>query len=118
MDVSNAFLYEDLSEIVYMEQPPGYVAQREKVCKLKKAIYGLKQSPRAQFDKFCQVVNKIGFRCSKSDHSIFVKQTSFGWVVLAVYVNDILLTGSDHDEVVRVKEHLENYFITKNLGKP
>ena len=48
LDVKNVFLYGDLLEEVFMEQPPGYVAQEVKrVCKLKKAIYGLKQSPRA-----------------------------------------------------------------------
>ena len=54
LDVSNAFLYGDLDEQVFMEQPPGYVAQGEssEVCLLKKAIYGLKQSPRAWFHKF------------------------------------------------------------------
>ena len=54
LDVSNAFLYGDLDEQVFMEQPPGYVAQGEssEVCLLKKAIYGLKQSPRAWFYKF------------------------------------------------------------------
>ena len=101
-----------------MKQPSDYVAQGEKVCKLKKAIYGLKQSPRVWFDKFCQVVNKIRFRCSKSDHSIFVKQTSFGLIVLAMYVDDILLTNSDHDEIVRIKKYLENHIIIKNLDKP
>ena len=53
-DIKNAFFHGDLHEEVYMEQPPGYVAQGEshKVCRLKKAIYGLKQSLRAWFDKF------------------------------------------------------------------
>jgi len=50
LDVKNAFLYGDLKE-VYMEQPPGYVVQEEnKVCHFRKAIYGLKQSPRARFE--------------------------------------------------------------------
>ena len=58
LDVSNAFLYGDLDEQVFMEQPPGYVAQGEssEVCLLKKAIYGLKQSPRAWFHKFSQLL--------------------------------------------------------------
>ena len=62
LDVSNAFLYGDLDEQVFMEQPPGYVAQGEssEVCLLKKAIYGLKQSPRAWFHKFSQLLFAYG----------------------------------------------------------
>ena len=55
--MKNAFLYGDLTDSVLMEQLPGYVAQEEdRVCRLKKAIYGLKQSPIAWFEKFSQVV--------------------------------------------------------------
>ncbi|KAL0454779.1 UNVERIFIED_CONTAM: Retrovirus-related Pol polyprotein from transposon RE2 [Sesamum latifolium] len=59
MDIKNAFLYGDLNETIYMEQHPGYVAQGEKqrmVCKLKKAIYGLKQSLRAWFDRLNRII--------------------------------------------------------------
>ena len=60
--MKNAFLYGDLVDSVLMEQPSGYVAQGEdRVCRLKKAIYGLKQSPRAWFENFSQVVMTGGF---------------------------------------------------------
>ena len=73
IDVKNAFLYGNLFEDVYMEQPSGYVAQREnQLCKLKKAIYGLEQSLCAWFDKFTKVVVSVGLGCSQLDHSIFV----------------------------------------------
>jgi len=63
LNVKNAFLYGDLQEKVYMKQPPGYVAQGEtKVCHLKKAIYGLKQSPKVWFGKFSLTISGIGFR--------------------------------------------------------
>ena len=59
-----------------MEQPPGYVAQGEtKICHLKKAIYKLKQSPRAWFEKFSLTISGIGFRRCHSDHSVFVRRT-------------------------------------------
>ena len=73
LDVKNAFLNGDLKEEVYMVKPPEFVAQGEsgKVCRLHKAIYGLKQSPRAWFGKFSEVVLKFGLQRCHSDHSVF-----------------------------------------------
>ncbi|KAL0335243.1 UNVERIFIED_CONTAM: Retrovirus-related Pol polyprotein from transposon RE1 [Sesamum radiatum] len=119
MDIKNAFLYGDLNETVYMEQPPGYVAQGEKqrmVCKLKKAIYGLKQSSRAWFDKFSRIIGEFGFSRCQADHSVFVQTTTSGMVVLAVYVDDILITGSDLVGIEEAKTYLQKHFVTKDLG--
>ena len=62
VDIKNVFLHGDLQEEVYMEQPLGFVAQGEigKFCRLRKSLYGLKQSPHAWFGKFSQTVEKIG----------------------------------------------------------
>ena len=62
LDIKNVFLHGDFQEEVYMEQPPGFVAQGEirKVCRLQKSLYGLKQSPRVWFGKFSQVVEEFG----------------------------------------------------------
>ncbi|KAK4406515.1 Retrovirus-related Pol polyprotein from transposon RE1 [Sesamum angolense] len=120
IDIKNAFLYGDLNETVYMEQPPGFVAQGEKqrmVCKLKKAIYGLKQSPRAWFDKFSRIIGEFGFSRCQADHSVFVQTTKTGMVVLAVYVDDILITGSDIDGIEEAKTYLQKHFVTKDLGR-
>lgn len=71
-----------------MEPPLGYVIQGQssssKVCKLKKAIYGLKQSPRAWCDKFSRVVGDYGMRRTVSDHSIFVCHNQNGSIIVAV----------------------------------
>ena len=66
LDIKNAFLLGDLQEEVYMEQPPGFVSQGEigKVCRLRKSLYGLKQSPRVWFGKFNQAVEKFGLQKS------------------------------------------------------
>jgi len=102
-----------------MEQPPGYVAQGEtKVCRLNKAIYELNQIPRAWFEKFSLIISSIGFRWCHSDHSVFVRRTRSGIVVLAVYVDDILLTGSDLAGIVETKMYLKRYFVTKDMGLP
>ena len=80
-----------------MEQPPGFVAQEEigKICHIRKSLYGLKQSPRAWFDKFSQAVEKFGLQKSKSDHSVFYRNSHSGIILLVVYVDDIVIIGSD-----------------------
>ncbi|RVW43683.1 Retrovirus-related Pol polyprotein from transposon RE2 [Vitis vinifera] len=100
LDIKNVFLHGDLAEEVYMEQPPGFVAQGESglVCRLRRSLYGLKQSPRAWFDRFSFVVQEFGmFRCT-ADHSVFYHHNSLGQCIyLVVYVDDIVITGSDQD---------------------
>ncbi|RVW44081.1 Retrovirus-related Pol polyprotein from transposon TNT 1-94 [Vitis vinifera] len=100
LDIKNAFLHGDLVEEVYMEQPPGFVAQGESglVCKLRRSLYGLKQSPRAWFSRFSSVVQEFGMLRSTADHSVFYHHNSLGQCIyLVVYVDDIVITGSDQD---------------------
>ena len=78
LDIKNVFLHGDFQEEVYMEQPPGFVVQGEigKVCRLRKSLYGLKQSPHAWFGKFSQAVEKFGTQKSKSNHSVFYRNSN------------------------------------------
>ena len=102
-----------------MEQSLGCVAQRgTKVCCLKKAIYKLKQSPRAWFEKFTPTISVIGFHQYHSDHSVFVHRTKSGIIVLTVYVDDILLTGSDSAGLLETNQHLKRHFVTKDMRRP
>ncbi|XP_042501739.1 uncharacterized protein LOC122079386 isoform X2 [Macadamia integrifolia] len=120
LDIKNAFLYGDLQEEVYMEQPPRYVAQGERtscVCRFHKAIYGLKQSPRAWFDKFSATIVTCGFSQCYSDHSVFVRRRGDKLVVLVVYVDDIILTSNDEAGISEVKDHLQRHFQTKDPGQ-
>jgi len=85
LDVKNAFLNGDLQEEIYMEQPPCFVAQGESselVCRLRKSLYGLKQSPRAWFGKFSNVVQQFGMTRSEADHSVFYRHSSVGVSIL------------------------------------
>jgi len=101
-----------------MEQPPGYFAQgKTKVCRLRKAIYGLKQSPRALFEKFGITISGTDFHRCHSDHSVFIERTKFCIVVLTVYVDDILLTGNDSAELLETKMYLKHHFMTKDMGR-
>jgi len=118
LDVNNT-LYGDLQEEVYIEQPPSYVAQGEtKVCHLKKAIHGLKQNPMAWFEKFSLTISGICFHRFHLDHSIFIRRIRSSIVVLVVYVDDILLTGSDSAGIVETKMYLKRHFVTKDMGRP
>ena len=77
LDIKNVFLHDDLQEEVYIEQPPRFVVQGEigRVCCLQKSLYGLKQSPRAWFGKFSQVVKEFGLQKSKSNYSVFYRNS-------------------------------------------
>ena len=97
LDIKNVFLHGDLAEEVYMEQPPGFVAQGESslVCKLRCSLYGLKQSPRAWFDRFTSVVQEFGMLRSTIDHSVFYHHNSSGQCIyLVVYVDDIVIISN------------------------
>ena len=118
LDIKNAFLHGDLQEEVYMEQPPGFVAQGEngKVCHLKKSLYGLKQSPRAWFGKFSEVIQQFGLQKSRCDHSVFYRKSDAGIILLVVYVDDIVITGDDNEGILNLKSFLHTKFHTKDLG--
>jgi len=103
-----------------MEQPPGFVAQGESslVRKLRRSLYGLKQSSQAWFGKFNSVVQAFGMKRSVADHSIFYCHTSSSrCVYLVVYVDDIVITRNDQEKIAQLKEHLFSHFQTKDLGK-
>ena len=92
---------------MYKEKPPRYVIQGEnKVCRLRKTIHGLKQSPWAWLEKFNITISGVSFHHCHPDHSVFVQLTKYGLVILAVYVYDILLTGSESGGLVETMEYL------------
>ena len=103
-----------------MEQPPGFVAQGEPglVCRLRRSLYGLKQSPRTWFGRFSSVVQKFDMTRSTLDHFIFYHHTSSKQCIyLIVYVDDIVITSSDHYGIRKLKQHLFSHFQTKDLRK-
>jgi len=119
LDVKNAFLNGDLEEEVFMSLPPGFEEHLGdgKVCRLRKSLYGLKQSPRAWFERFGKAVKGHGYTQSQADHTMFYKHSKEGKIaILIVYVDDIILTGDDLDELKRLKNVLANDFEIKDLG--
>ncbi|BBH08831.1 hypothetical protein Prudu_021147 [Prunus dulcis] len=119
LDVKNAFLHGDLEEEVFMRQPQGYEdpAHPEYVCKLKKSLYGLKQAPRAWNAKFTGYLPALGFKISQSDPSLFVKHEGSDVIMLLLYVDDIILTGSNADLVQSVVDNLSSVFEMKDMGR-
>ncbi|CAL9002383.1 unnamed protein product [Prunus brigantina] len=100
-DVKNAFLHGDLKEEIYMDPPPGIpVTSKEgMVCKLRKSLYGLKQSPRAWFGRFAASMRKSGYVQSNSDHTLFLKRQKGKLTALIIYVDDMIVTGDDQAEI-------------------
>ncbi|WJZ88053.1 hypothetical protein VitviT2T_007385 [Vitis vinifera] len=94
-DVKNVFLHGELSEEVYMDLPPGCMVsekQCQKVCKLKKSLYGLNQSPRTWFGRFTKSMRAFRYRQSNSDHTLFLKKQHGKITTLIVYVDDMVVT--------------------------
>ncbi|KAK8972381.1 hypothetical protein V6N11_034273 [Hibiscus sabdariffa] len=120
IDVKNAFLNGNLEEEVYMWNPLCLksIGGKNQVCKLNRSLYGLKQSPRAWFERFTNVILQNGYKQSLVDHTLFIQHTSANKkVILLVYVGDIILTGDDAQEIQSLKKILNREFETKDLGK-
>ncbi|RVW74747.1 Retrovirus-related Pol polyprotein from transposon RE1 [Vitis vinifera] len=118
-DVKNVFLHGELSKEVYMDLPPGCMVsekQCQKVCKLKKSLYGLKQSPRTWFGRFTKSMRAFGYRQSNSDHTLFLKKQHGKITTLIVYVDDMVVTRNDPEERKALQNYLSREFEMKDLG--
>ena len=119
LDVQNDFLHGTTSETIYMHQPPGFVDKKNPhhVCKLEKALYGLKQAPRAWNARFSSYLQRMGFKTSKSDASLFVYRRGKDMAYLLLYVDDIILTGSSSSLLDRIKTSLKKEFPMTDMGR-
>ncbi|KAG8497686.1 hypothetical protein CXB51_007144 [Gossypium anomalum] len=122
VDVNNAFLNGELSEEIYMTQPPGFEevgsSGQKLVCKLHKALYGLRQAPRAWFQTLRQYLEcHLGFHASKVDPSLFIRSTSGSYLLLMAYVDDIVITGSSRNDIDDVVLQLHQKFALKDMGQ-
>ncbi|WVZ74821.1 hypothetical protein U9M48_022948 [Paspalum notatum var. saurae] len=119
MDVKTAFLNGELEEEIYMEQPDGFVVkgQESKVCKLLKSLYGLKQGPKQWHEKFDTTLTSAGFAVNEADSCVYYRYGGGKGVILCLYVDDILIFGTDIDVINEVKSFLSTKFDMKDLGE-
>ncbi|KAM0925571.1 hypothetical protein ACQ4PT_004106 [Festuca glaucescens] len=118
MDVKSTFLNSDLTEEVYVEQPIGYEkkGEEEKVYKLKKALYGLKQAPRAWNSKLDQCLVSLGFKRCPLEHAVYTKSSKDSNLLVGVYVDDLIITGDNTQEIEGFKAQMKKKFSMSDLG--
>jgi hypothetical protein len=117
MDVKIAFLNGVIEEEVYIEQPQGFEVEDRKshVCRLKKALYGLNQAPRAWYDRIDSFLMSLGFTKSKVDSNLYFKIMDNEPVILLLYVDDLFLIGEEK-LIAECKQRLAAEFEMKDLG--
>lgn len=121
MDVKTAYLHAPIDEEIYLEQPEGFevtLKTNEKlVCKLKKSLYGLKQSGRNWYKQLNDHLERNNFKKNQSDNCVYRKQTKDGTIVVIIWVDDLVIAASNSDILNRFKDTMKTQFNMKDLGK-
>lgn len=119
LDVKSAFLNGFLEEEIYVEQPEGFAVkgQEDKVYLLKKALYGLKQAPRAWYSRIDDHLLNLGFVKSLSEATLYIKGDQINLIVVSLYVDDLLVTGSNVELIQQFKEDMMHSFEMTDLGE-
>ncbi|WVY90763.1 hypothetical protein V8G54_036277 [Vigna mungo] len=119
MDVKSAFLNGPLEEEVYVRQPPGFErkGEEQKVFKLNKALYGLRQAPRAWNKHIDSLLVRLGFQKCTVEFGIYTKSSrQQGMLLICFYVDDLLITGDSMDEIERLKRRMKEEYEMTDLG--
>ena len=119
LDVKTAFLHGELKETVYVMQPEGYEKKGEegKVYKLNKALYGLRQAPRAWNNKLNQILCELQFKKCSKEPSVYRKLEEGELLIVAVYVGDLFVTGTNRKMIKEFKDNMSSKFDMSDLGK-
>ena len=122
LDVKTAFLNGSIEEEIYMEIPEGIDCSKEirnsKVCKLQRALYGLKISPKKWNEKFTEAAKEIGLENHDREPCLFTKISANKIIILLLYVDDMLIVSNNRDELVEIKMKLKQKFKMTDLGEP
>lgn len=117
MDVSSAYLNGDLDELVFMKQPPYFDDDSGKVLKLKKSLYGLKQSGRQWNSKLNDVLKKLGFTPCTSDPCIYTKRENGSYNIIVVYVDDLIVGSTSLENLKNIKHSIATEFEVVDGGE-
>ena len=118
LDVKRAFLFGELDEEIYMEQPEGFIkGQEERVCCLLKAIYGLKQAVLQWNKALHQFLLKMGFSRTYANPGVYIHFNGQDLIILVIYVDDALLMGSNHSYLWLKKAEFMKKWESQDLGE-
>lgn len=119
LDVKTAFLNGEIKEEVFVSQPEGYVQKGKEhmVYKLLKALYGLRQAPRAWYSKLNKCLEEMGFIRCPYEHAVYTKQEGKETLIISVYVDDLLVTGTSMMLIEEFKKKMSSCFEMSDLGK-
>jgi hypothetical protein len=118
MDVKTTFLNGELQEEVYVQQPPSFIqpGQEHKVLRLHKALYGLHQAPRVWNLKLDEKLSMLGFIKCNADHAIYCRGGKGERLIMGVYVDDLVITGSNNKSIHKFKQVMSTVFRMSALG--
>lgn len=103
VDVCSAFLNGDIKENVFISLPKGFKEKEGTICKLRKSLYGLKSSPKNWNDKFHNLMQNLSFSRSEYEYCLYIKVNEKGRIYILLYVDDLLLAGTNDQEVEKIK---------------
>jgi len=118
LDVKSAFLNGELEEEVYVSQPEGYTVKNKEhlVLRLSKALYGLRQAPRAWNIRLDKSLKNLGFRRCVQEQAVYTRGEGRAAVVIGVYVDDLIVTGDDPMQIQAFKQQMTKQFEMSDLG--
>ena len=118
INIKTTFLNGELQEEIYMDQSKGFITLRQEknVCKVVKSLYGLKQVPKQWHEKFDNIMISNDFKIYECDKCVYAKSTPNGYVIVCLYMNDMLIFGNNNDIIRATKKMLTKHFDTKDMG--
>ncbi|KAL8133800.1 hypothetical protein AgCh_009024 [Apium graveolens] len=118
LDVKSAFLNGELKEEVYVSQPEGFEKPRKEhlVYKLSKALYELRHAPRAWYAKLSKCLEGMGLCCCPYEHALYTKIEAGEILIVALYVDDLLMTGTNEEVIKKFKKQMAEHFEMSDLG--